>query len=172
MVDATITSSNPWPHFKVVNLTQNMRAAQDAPYAKWLLSVGDGSANDGPKSFNITMPTALLKSNLNELIEFCFGEHFDKPDMTEAAIPCPTNDAVNFVNDLIIDSLLKDNALKRSYFSSTSLIKVKDRTDADNQFRVHITEEYLTTLQSAGLPPHHLRLAPGVQVILIRKAHG
>lgn len=145
-----------------------MRTSQDVPHANWLLSVGDGSANDSPKTFNITMPTILLKTNLNELFGFCFGENFDKADKTEAAILCPTNEVVNSVNDLIIDSILKDNIQKRSYFPSNNLLKVRDRADADDQFRVNITEEYLNSLQSAGLPPHHLKLALGVLVILIR----
>ena len=168
IVDAAITSTNLWPLFKVVRLKQNMRVAQDRPYADWLQSVGDGTANDG-RSFRIDVPSNLLRGHLDQLIDFCFGKDFDKDDMTEAAILSTTNDIVNYVNELILDRYLQKKPDKRSYYSHTDLVfRRNDGEDLQDQERMHLPLDYLSSLQSAGLPPHHLKLCEGLQVMLIR----
>lgn len=45
IVNASIKRLSFWSSFTQLQLTQNMRAHEDLEYAKWVLKVGDGSAN-------------------------------------------------------------------------------------------------------------------------------
>jgi len=96
VVDSLITSSSLWSLFKVMHLTQNMRAAEDPDYAEWLLKIGDGSANE-PGSTDCCLPDDMMVPGVDDLVKFCFGENFEKAGSDDSAILCCTNKTVNEV---------------------------------------------------------------------------
>ncbi|XP_034252581.1 uncharacterized protein LOC117652055 [Thrips palmi] len=175
IIDATITSSNLWPLFKVTHLTKNVRALQDPAYAEWLLSVGEGRANE-PNSEELKVPREMLELHLQDLINHCFGQQYDKPDHDDAAILCPINDAVNNTNKQIAQSKLKDDPSARKYLAATNLINLNrnEQQQEDNDEnrpedpRPRFNEEYLNSHENASLPSHDLLVAPGINVMLIR----
>ncbi|XP_052122501.1 uncharacterized protein LOC113215211 [Frankliniella occidentalis] len=146
-------------------LTQNLRALEDPEFADWLLKVGDGSANK-PGTTEIKLDSDMVVNGIDKVINHCFGKNIDKPDAYDAAILCPTNASATFVNNLVMDRLLKGRTDDRTYFSTTSLIKHKGLQDEDVNLRY--PTEYLNCLESASIPPHKLHLVPGAIVMLIR----
>lgn len=167
IVDAAVTSTTLWTLFKPVKLKKNERASNDEDYAAWLLAVGDGSI-DAPGTTELRLDSSMVVSKIDQLINHCFGKDIEKPDSHDAAILCPTNVSADFVNELCLQRVLKNAQDDQVYFSHTSLIMTKEIQDQRDQNRLHYPPEYLDKLQSAGLPPHKLHLAPGVNVILLR----
>lgn len=110
----------------------------------------------------------MVVTKVEKLIEHCFGKDIEKADSHDAAILCPTNSSARFMNDLVLQRFLRNNAGGRIFYSATSLIKTKEMQDRNDQERLHYPTEYLDKLESASIPPHILHLAPGLNVMLIR----
>lgn len=121
IVSASLRSTSFWnhPHHRVLQLRINMRvqsllaqanqvlAAQMHQFADWLLSVGEGTANQEPNI--ILLPQHLCMpegSSLEDLVHFVFGDVSKASNRThqalmDRAILCPRSDTVNEVNDLM-----------------------------------------------------------------------
>ncbi|XP_027086479.1 uncharacterized protein [Coffea arabica] len=97
---------------------------------------------------------------LNRLIESVFGDlniyASDLYQMTNRCILSPTNNAVDDVNQIIIDRFPKDPHV---YISSDRTLNEKDQGDY---------EDFLNSLSPKGLPPHKLILKENCPVILPR----
>ncbi|KAE8746701.1 hypothetical protein FOCC_FOCC006564 [Frankliniella occidentalis] len=111
----------------------------------------------------------MIASGIHNLINHCFGKDIDKEDSQDAAILCPANAAAQFVNQLVLERLLrKSGGEARKYFSATSLEKSKELQTENDEQRLHYPPEYFNRLESASIPPHKIHLVPGANVMLIR----
>jgi len=166
-VDTTITSSNLWPLFKHFVLKKNQRARADEALADWLLQVGDASINE-PGTTRMQVPSDMFLKQVDSLITFRFGKKIAKEDSHDAAILCPTNNALDFVTEKVLAILLKNKTGDKKYYSATRFEVSREIQDPNDQERLHYSQEYLNCLQCASLPPHILHLIPGANVMLIR----
>ncbi|KAE8740516.1 hypothetical protein FOCC_FOCC013961 [Frankliniella occidentalis] len=76
--------------------------------------------------------------------------------------------SANFVNELVLERLMRGKEGDRVYYSTTTLDKSRELQDARDQHRLHYPADYLDKLESASLPPHKLHLIPEANVMLIR----
>src|SRR5690606_13565705 len=79
---------------------QNMRAGPDElSFANWLLSIGEGRANDS--NGNVKIPEeCLVEGNLEDVI-LCFDD-IDSDTTWKRVILCSTNEHVSVINDTLI----------------------------------------------------------------------
>ena len=75
-------------------------------------------------------------------------------------ILAPHNDDVQWINDIIINQIVQSN-FERTYYSADSADCDQDEPDV---FPPH----FLHSFNCSQLPPHQLRLKPGVPILLIR----
>ena len=154
-----IKQSNIWPSFEILRLTQNMRANPgESSFAHWLLSIGDGTANDSNSMVRIP-EQCIVRGNLEDLI---FGTSIDNVSLQniwKRVILCSTNEQVNFINDRIVERIAGDLFISRS---------VDEIVCGDGEDPTHYPTEFLNSLTPNGLPPHKLLLKIGVIVILLR----
>jgi hypothetical protein len=173
IVNACLKRSRIWYHnnIEIHELLTNMRLRltgidKDAEdYAKWLLSIGNGTA---PTTSNevyddlVEIPENIcMDANINELIDWVFPDiaiHHDDPNwICERAILTPKNKNVNEINETIAKRFPGNEILIQS---ADDLVKEYEG--------VGIPNEYLNTLNPPGLPPHHLVLKIGMPLILLR----
>ena len=176
-VNASINKSLLWPHFRVMQLTENMRVrASGDPeleaFDKWTVSLGNGTAGEGglvpiPEEMTTEIEPNTIEEPWREnqsMEKFC-REIF--PDLTTninlpgwlegRAILTPINKEVDTLNNRIQDWLPGDG------LALTSADAVENTDDA---LRFNI--EYLNTLQPNGFPQHLLNLKPGMPLMLLR----
>ncbi|KAE8740757.1 hypothetical protein FOCC_FOCC013725 [Frankliniella occidentalis] len=84
----------------------------------------------------------MVVNGIDKVIHHCF-------DAYDAAILSPTNGSATFVDNLVMDRLLKGRTDDRTYFSTTSLMKRKGLQDEDINLRY--PTEYLNSLESASM---------------------
>ena len=178
-----VISSPLWRHFKVIMLTQNMRAVGDTAYGEWLLKLGTGTldcVNGLEDSAVEIFPNMLLNvqqrpqlprarndpdampAEMCAMIETIFGQDVNQlttEDLTSRAILASTIHQVMKINTHLIDSL---NGQAAAYLSTDTL--ESDDPNDERNFPV----EYLNDQQPSGFPPHLLVLKKGVVVMLLR----
>jgi hypothetical protein len=136
-------------------------------YAQWLLTIGNGTA---PTTSNETYDDLidipehiLLEGTKEDLAEWVFPNlekhYLDAKWMCERAILTPKNNAVNDINDLMMDRFPSID----SEVLAESADKLNDEYEAAG-----IPNEYLNTLNPPGFPPHHLRLKIRMPLMLLR----
>ena len=169
IVNACIKSSPLWSNVRVMKLTRNMRVAlaggDQRNYASHLLDVGEGKIpiDDtlGKHKIRIRDEFVYDSDSFERFADFVFDdlEHNYKNSewLTSRAILCPTNDAVDNVNDYL---LRKFPGTGRVYRSSD---KIEDHAE-----RHQYPEEFLNSLNPSGLPPHVIMLKPYAPIILLR----
>jgi len=160
IVQLSIKYSPHWCHFRVFRLTTNVRCI-DQNYNQWLLQVGNGLITCELGNDLIELPQNIVMEN--SLIEHTFGKVLaasDVSDFASSAILCPTNDAVNKLNEKVLEIL--DGDLLHTFESIDSI-----DTD-DEQERMNFPVEFLNSLNPSGLPPHRLNLKIGAIIMLLR----
>lgn len=123
VVMAAMNSSYLWKHFKVLQLTKNMRLFSESDereaeeikrFSDWILKLGDGRINEpNDGECMIDIPKDLLISECGDPIESIvteiYGDSFkDSKDpifFQERAILAPTNDNVDVINNYMLDRL-------------------------------------------------------------------
>ncbi len=172
-VQASIKRSPLWTDVVTMKLTINMRARsvlnpeEGLRHAEWLLSVGEGRAND--ENSNVNLPECMTvresASDLRDLIDRVFPDlahHFNNIDyITNRAILAPTNDSVDVLNRLIVETMLPGEC--KTYVSADKIHDTDDCTLTHN-----LPTEFLNTLTPNGCPPHLLSLKVGATVMLLR----
>ncbi|XP_015112256.1 ATP-dependent DNA helicase PIF2-like [Diachasma alloeum] len=120
LVDLSIKFSSLWRHFSIFALTQNMRALpQEMKFAKYLLSVGDGSLNDDNN--NIEAPeqcVAHMSADTIDIFRNIISER-RYGDLAKVAILSARTVDVGEINNRVIDLL--DRRIRRIYASIDSV---------------------------------------------------
>ena len=168
-VDACIKRSSLWRHFTTHRLSENMRARNAMAagpameeFSTWLLNVGDGQSNGAED--DLSLPEDLvITSTVDQVIETTFGEMSTRYNetqwITERAILAPLNADVDTLNEAVFNKYPGEAV---HHLSADVLI---DATDNNALF---FPQEYLNSLNGSGLPPHILKLKPGMPVMLLR----
>ena len=174
IVDKCLNRSVLWHHFKVLQLTENMRVRASGDvrleeFDKWLLSLGDGTAKVVDGEDSIELPddwcTVIDKDNEEKsMAEFC-SKIFPNLDrnigdgkwLEGRAVLAPTNREVDKINQLLVDKM------------SGQVITLHSSDGLDNdQDAYRFNVEYINTLNPSGLPSSCLTLKQGMPVMLMR----
>ncbi|CAK0859362.1 unnamed protein product, partial [Prorocentrum cordatum] len=157
-------------------LHRDMRATVDAAFAEFCLRVGDGARASPPfenvdreyEACVVELPDAVLAPHSwrpEDLLEWvCEGFTTVEPAQwyqyyASRAVVTPTNDAADALNALMHAKLPRDaEVVSRSH--DVAIAEV-DHGDT-------YTTEFLNSIQTAGPPPHELRLRSGSLVIPLR----
>ncbi|XP_056642868.1 ATP-dependent DNA helicase pif1-like [Diorhabda sublineata] len=179
IVNACLKRSVLWSSFRTFHLSINMRARHyvenceelgNRTFAEWLLNLGDGKIQYVTLHPNSTIsgilpddlieiPHMLRVSNIDQLIDFVYGNDFSSIENGTRAILCPTNAAVNDINEMILDRMLEIEV--KVYYSVDEY-----KREEDDDF--HVTTDLLNSINCAALPPHELKLKIGAIVMLLR----
>ena len=164
-VKRCIKSSPLWRFFKVLKLTQNMRAHGDSTdFSDFLLKIGNGLYPSLPDSYVISLPQQILLKKNESIIDSVYGTQrplrFHNNDaLSMSAILCPKNSHCTDMNNQILDLM---DGLEKTYLSINTIV------DEDGSGYVTYPQEFLDSLELSGLPPHKLTLKVGAIVILLR----
>ena len=175
-VSHCLNQSQLWKHFKVLQLSENMRVmASGDPileaFDQWTLSIGDGTILNGNVPIPPDMITEIVSNKPSEkwheaesMKKFCqlifpsIESNINNPEWLEGrSILAPTNKEVDALNGMMQDFLPGD-CIKLS--SADSLENPNDA------FRFNT--EYLNTLGPNGFPQHILSLKSGMPLMLLR----
>ena len=96
-------------------------------------------------------------ADLPAVIQWTFGDLTDADSVAHRAVLAPTNSSVDAVNAQVTDLFPGQHVDCLS----------ADETVGDEE-QLPVPQEYLNGLCVPGFPPHHLRLKPGMPVILLR----
>jgi hypothetical protein len=167
IVEACIRRSYLWNHLTILKLRTNMRLQQspdDSLFSQWLLDVGHGLNIDD--NGDITIPTSMLCSNENDLIDKIFGDIGNNhltPSPAEYflnhAILAPRNDNVRETNEKILEKM---NGSIIIYHSADSL------EDEGEGIRDDVPDDFLRSIESSSLPPSELKIKIGCPLMLLR----
>ena len=161
-------------------------AAQEiADFATYLLSVGDGEESNVCSDSPIDIPSALRAGAMSlpleedsrgqEVLSDAAKDAFireiypdlsthlaaaDHPSLMQRAILTPLNANVDEMNERILKSLRLPAAAIREYRSLDTVVET-DHADL-------YPPEFLNSLQVSGLPPHMVKLAVGLPIMLLR----
>lgn len=164
MINASLIKSPLWGHIEILHLKENMRSRNDDGFANFLLSVGNGEepviADDMIKLPSQMVIPILGHNSIDELINHIFhnlNEHIgDGEFMVERAIITPLNEDADRINGKVIERVSGE---ERTYYSFDSVPE-----DTRNLYQ----QEFLNSIVASGLPPHELKLKPGVPLMLLR----
>ena len=157
-VENCLKRSPIWQHFKIIKLTENMRAMQDQKeFAEWVLQVGNGKLKcktDTNADLIEIPPKTVVADNIIDSV-------FDDPNvnMTKRVILTPKNDASLLLNKQVLDRL---PGAQRLYLSV-------DRVMCDdNEEQQNYPLEFINSLTPSGMPEHRLFLKVGAIIMLLR----
>ena len=168
-VAASLKKSTLWHKFTTARLTVNMRVKQmgESPeaeaFASRLLDYGngDGSAGEDVDGHRVVdIPEEMCVSKESTLIDFVFPglRHGEVGDVVEGGILCTRNNIVDSINNQVAALFPGDDEWVAN--SADAL--------AEEDAHVAIPVEYLNKQTPTGLPPHQLKLKPGMPVMLLR----
>ena len=159
-------SRSIWPKVRTMRLTTNMRVhlygdRESGSYAQLLLEIGNGTIPTGPEDGLINVPCGTVVQSPNELIQAVFPQlherYKDTAWLGERAILAPRNDAVNQINDTMLQ-LIPDN--EKVYLAVDTTMEPDDA--------VNYPTEVLNSLNPPGLPAYTLALKVGAPIMLLR----
>jgi hypothetical protein len=173
IIAASLRRSYIWGLLHKLHLNVNMRVQNDpeaANFAQFLLDVGMGTTVPaGADSGTVEFPLHMLVDSENALFRRVYPNlstmavnDFSNEYFRDSAILAARNTEVTSINGKVLDSF---PGQETSYYS---INKVVAEAGADNEDTAHFTPEYLGSLDTASLPPHHLRLKVGVPVMVLR----
>ncbi|KAG4909546.1 hypothetical protein JHK87_055662 [Glycine soja] len=157
IINATINSSYLRPCCEVLTLSKNMHLQGNAQsiddqettkFAKWILDIGDGvigNQNDGYATIEIPEYLLIIEYNdpIDAIVKSTFTDlyqyHSNPEFFKSRAILASTNETVEE----------KSKTIDRWHFQS-------------------ITIEFLNSLNTFGLPNHHIKLKIGSPIMLLR----
>lgn len=170
----SVINSHIWDNFTTFYLKTNMRVINsrktDDPakankldeYAKWLLSIGDGTIEPALQRTDIVeiKPSMWAEDleDLNKKVYNEFSTNYNDPSyLKDRAIMSCTNDVIQKCNEEIINKIPGEALVCESVHSFLD----------DDDYLYHDTGP-LTRINSSGLAPHKLVLKVGACIILIR----
>lgn len=169
VIKACLKSSPLWLSIETLSLRTNMRAHlnnnRDSNFPQKILQLGDGKLpTPVPNSSQVLLNNELAQTvhSLQILVDTIYP---DIENLTERnsnwlcsrAIVAPRNDAVNEINKMIIEKVPGDFKCFKSI-----------DTVCNTEDTVHYPQEFLNSLNPAGLPPHELKLKVGTPIMLLR----
>jgi hypothetical protein len=128
---------------------------------EFLKEVGYGLSHEnvpGRRKNMVKIPNQNVTRDLEELIEFCFPSAlFQDPfnyakTIADAAILCPTNNAVQTINDIAMEKMIGE---ARAYYSVDEPLESRDEYHC---FRSDFNVEAIHNEMPSGMPPHKLTL--------------
>ncbi|XP_021725284.1 ATP-dependent DNA helicase PIF2-like [Chenopodium quinoa] len=127
----SLVNSHIWPWLQKLHLTENIRAKEDPPYASFLLSLGNGQLQVTKNAF-VEVPPHIVNyyQQAEEPIDYLAAAAFPElqhpaftPDIfREKAILTPLNDAVDSINNFLIDKFPGEAVLYRSFDSILDIV--------------------------------------------------
>ena len=164
IVEASMKSSPLWPSFVKRNLTHPQRDASDVEYSQFIDRIGDGVVDS---EYSIQSDSHLMKLELmevtaseDEAIKAIFPDVNDTHLCSERAIITGTNVVVDELNAKILRRMDGEETTVHSVIRLAS----DDRTRLSN----FLTEEFLQSLKSPGVPNHHLKLKLNCLCLVMR----
>lgn len=159
-----------WPRMRKLQLIQNMRLQGDqqaADFAAWLLRLGEGVDIVEGYSGAVAFPPQMLVRSRDELINTLYPQiavpgHATDQYLRDRTILTGRNDDVLLLNKKILDNFPGN---VKVYHSAD---KVKTEEGVDNAETVHLSPEYLNSLNTAGLPLAKLELKEGCPIMVLR----
>uniref|UniRef100_A0A914I102 ATP-dependent DNA helicase n=1 Tax=Globodera rostochiensis TaxID=31243 RepID=A0A914I102_GLORO len=162
--------------FKKISLNINMRTAPgEQALRNWLLTIGNGQhqaeTNNqewGRNSNLLQIPEQSLAKDMEDVINFCFPSAlFNSPlenanAIADNAILCPTNNDVQYINNLALDRMSGD---ANNYMSIDEPLET---VEDNNTFRADFNMEAVHNEMPSGIPPHKLKLKVGTPIMLLR----
>ncbi|GKF62362.1 DNA helicase, partial [Tanacetum coccineum] len=184
IIGLSIAESYLWQHFKIYDLTENMRLThgnlQEADrekvstFAQWLLDTGDGLIGtpdelDPDSTSWVHIPDDYRipddENGMVNLIKFIYDDRtLQNPtpqELQEKVIISPKNETVDVVNDKVMSLLPGRTYVYLSY--DDALPHGHDGGEVELLY----PKEYLNSLSFTGLPPHRLELKIGTSIILL-----
>ena len=165
-VNACLKSSTLWKRVEKIHLSRNMRLVSDEPsvraFGETLLAIGEGKIPANP-SGQISLPRDFCKmaASTPDLINSVYPDarnNYLRPEwLRERAILAPRNDEVDIINNAMLNTL---PGTVGEYKSIDSTLDIEEA--------VNFPQEFLNSLNPAGLPPHRLRIKLGCPIILLR----
>ena len=188
IVNACLTRSYVWKCFNKITLTKNMRvlsieSVEDRKelenFCDYLIKMGDGSLKtDDTGAIPIPKRFLLPPNDPQGLLEWVYG---DRPEplpvfgscplhiynklreknaeyYSDKAILCPKNIDVDQLNEQILKTLPGEENV---YLSADKI----PEGDAEG---LHVTTEFLNSINLSGLPPHLLTVKVGCVMMLLR----
>lgn len=182
IVGQCINRSGLWRHAKVLKLSVNMRVLQASvsndvtlastldDFSKYLLRIGDGVEQIvRGTQFDVTLPESMMirgtntTTGLMNAVYHGFSSNTYQLDkelfLTSRAILTPKNSNVSMINDHLIDLF---EGIPMDLYSADFL----GEDETNTAFRYPI--EFLNSIDSGGLPPHHLKLKVGCPIMMLR----
>uniref|UniRef100_A0A183C066 ATP-dependent DNA helicase n=1 Tax=Globodera pallida TaxID=36090 RepID=A0A183C066_GLOPA len=158
------------------NLNINMRTAPgEQALRNWLLTIGNGQHQTetnnqecGSNSNLLQIPEQNLAHDMEDVINFCFPSAlFNSPlenanAIADNAILCPTNNDVQYINNLALDRM-SGNAT-----DYMSIDEPLETVEDNNTFRADFNMEAVHNEMPSGIPPHKLKLKVGTPIMLLR----
>ena len=164
IVHACIHSSLLWKHTQQIQLSTNMRVAEDEiQFSSYLITIGNGTAEVHAEVGEdmIQIPREYLVDTLDELINSVFPQleegYADKYFVSKRAILTPVNENVDRINELIMDRFPGEGKV---YLSADSVAE----EDLQNAYPT----DFLNSVTLFGMPPHSMTLKVGAPVMLLR----
>jgi hypothetical protein len=191
IIDSCLTRSKLWKHFERITLTKNMRvlsieSVQDRAKLKnfcdFLIAIGDGALpTDGTGAIQIPNQFLLPPNDPYRLLEWVYGDRpipvpvggscsSDRYNSVlnmninyyrDKAVLCPKNVDVDKLNEDMMKTL---PGTEQTYLSADAVVIGEVGSDQG----LHVTTEFLNSINISGLPPHLLTIKVGAVVMLLR----
>ena len=169
IVRMSVCTSASWPLFQRHVLRTCHRQKQDAGYAAWIETIGNGTApkvysDDGEPGY-VDLSLCRTVDSENAAIAFCFPNLNDVAASARSKILSTTNAAVDIFNHAILDCLVHTFKLREHILYSADTI---DMDTAQEALTESISCEFLHVQIEPGTPPHRLRIVIGALYELMR----
>ena len=190
IVDSCLTRSRLWKSFKRLTLQINMRVMTTCiedrqkllDYDNFLIKLGDGKIlSDETGGIQLPSQFSLPPNDPRGIVKWVYG---DKPRplpvvgrcprnqykrilkenieyYKDKAILCPKNEDVDKLNETIMKTLPGEGQV----YLSADAVSIGDVNSDEG---LHVTTEFLNSINLSGLPPHVLTVKVGVVMMLLR----
>ncbi|XP_009589393.1 uncharacterized protein [Nicotiana tomentosiformis] len=161
----SILNSEIWNELEKLRLSENMRAKTDPSFCEYLMRIGNGTekrnADDKIEiSTSFIVPYITEKESLDLLFNIIYPDlhtsFHDTSFLTSRVILTTKNDFVDELNDRLKTLFPKD---AKTFVATDETIEPNDQS----QF-----EDFLHSLNPAGLPPYKLILKENCPIIFLR----
>jgi len=162
IVLASIKHNSLWRNTEKFELTQNMRAGNDADFADWLLRLGNGQLPEVDHIRDTVNIPRDMVCDVDDLIDFVYPQQMSLANIEDFArkiILCPKNEECRQINRQALQRVV---GAARTYYGVDTVV-------ADDPDEVaNYPTEFLNSLELNGLPPYALTLKVGAIVMLLR----
>ena len=172
IIEAYVKSWDEFANVQQLNLTENMRVKEgELQFVEELRQIGMGELEkfiEGTNSIKIDEENVVQTEQ--NLIDFCFEpEWLQYPTaniqkLCGSAILCPTNKVVQDINEKILSNMQGE---ERVFHSIDTVISDKEIPEFNGDLNEHSIEA-MHKIETAGMPPHELKLKVGAIVMLIK----